>query len=384
MNHNLSDNEEEEKGENVSGTTAGKHIMVVNLLDRGKILAPNTDEQVEDADAGAGAGSSAQGLSLPPKYTLAVSYVLAGEHLLRTILKEAEADLLDWQFVSNTKDVVVMKRLRPIKKKNLLKVRGPSIQQPSPSPQLSEDRSRGLATHAPGILTLDGASSTTSSAASSFMQATGPAPKTYQEVTQHCFMGRGIIDAPAEVIFDIVRKPEQRPLYDSMMNECILYENFAVLEEAPDFEKTGLGNLLVYYHLFETNRCFLRYARDFCVLQYAKKVQVGKTIKYVVVGASINHPGCPTRELIERATLDLFGWVVEPIKGKQSKVTYMMHIDFGLSGVPTHLLNTISFRQPLCVYYLRKYIQSILPEKNEQQQQEKASSLESKKSSTEL
>ena len=30
-----------------------------------------------------------------------------------------------------------------------------------------------------------------------------------------------------------------------------------------------LGDLLVHYHLFETNRCFLRYSRDFCILQYA-------------------------------------------------------------------------------------------------------------------
>jgi len=114
------------------------------------------------------------------------------------------------------------------------------------------------------------------------------------------------------------------------------------------------------YHLFETNRCFLRYARDFCVVQYAKKVMVGRQAKYVVVGASINHAKCPVRQDVERATLDLFGWVVEPTsKPKQSKVTYMMHIDFGRSGVPTHLLNTISFRQPLAVHYLRRHIQAI-------------------------
>jgi hypothetical protein len=360
VSNNLSDNEDDEKGENFPGGIASKPMVVIDLRNKNRSTIPsdNASEPVEDADAGA--GGSAQGGQLPPKHALATSYVMAGEHLIKTILKEAEADMVDWQFVSNTKDVVVMRRLRPIKKKNLLKVRGPSVQQPSPSPTISDERLlRGSVAPAPSALLLDGASSVSSSVASS-LQPRDPSNIVEAEASQHCFMGRGIIDASAEEIFELVRAPEKRHLYDTMLNEELLLENLAVGDNAPDFQASGIGNLLVYYHLFETNRCFLRYARDFCVVQYAKKVMVGRQTKYVVVGASINHAKCPVREDVERATLDLFGWVVEPTgKPRQSKVTYMMHIDFGRSGVPTHLLNTISFRQPLAVHYLRRHIQNI-------------------------
>jgi hypothetical protein len=367
--NNFSDNEDDEQGENLPNEQNSRPLIVINLRDTGRVQHSDATEPVEDADAGA--GGSAQGGQLPPKHALAASYVLAGEHLIATILKEAEADLVDWQFVTNTKDVVVMRRLRPIKKKNLLKVRGPSVQQPSPSPTLNEDRSRGTTAIAPSALALDGSSSVASSVASSVPRT--PSGAYDVEASQHCFMGRGIIDASAEEIFELVRRPEKRHLYDAMLNEELLLENLAVGEAAQDFESSGIGNLLVYYHLFETNRCFLRYARDFCVVQYAKKILVGRQVKYVVVGASINHAKCPMRLDVERATLDLFGWVVEPTsKPKQSKVTYMMHIDFGRSGVPTHLLNTISFRQPLAVHYLRRHIQNFPPQERAEQRAEQA------------
>lgn len=269
--------------------------------------------------------------SMRSKLHLVASYVRASEHLIHTILKEAEADMLDWEFVSNTRDVYVMRRLRPIKKRNLLQ-----------------------------------SSNATATATAATAAATNPSPPF--ETSQHCFMGRGLVDASAEFIFDLVRRPDKRHFFDSMLNEELVLENLAVGEDAAQFENSSVGNLLVYYHLFETNRCFLRYARDFCVVQYAKKVvQRGQPTKYVVVGASINHANCPLRDDVERATLDLFGWVVEQTpRANQSKVSYMMHIDFGKSGVPTHLLNTFSFRQPLAVHYLRRHIKSM----REQQQRE--------------
>jgi len=79
----------------------------------------------------------------------------------------------------------------------------------------------------------------------------------------------------------------------------------------------------------------------------------------------VDHSDCPKREDVERATLDLFGWVIEPLGPDKSKVTYLIHIDFGTGGVPTHLLNTISFRQPLCVHYLRRHIERMKAEQGE-------------------
>jgi hypothetical protein len=263
-----------------------------------------------------------------------------------TILRENDAavDVVgssDWLLVSNTKDVIVMRRNRPIKRKYLLRdqPRPAGDVPPSPSPPSSVGH-KTAAAESPSKLSRDATRD-----------------------QQHCFMGRGVIDASAEEIFEIVRKPENRHLYDSMLNEELVLENLLVGQRAElDRPRPAVGNLLVYYHLFETNRCFLRYARDFCVLQYAKKIQTRRSTKFVVVGASVNHADCPQREDVERATLDLFGWVIEPLGPNRSKVTYMIHIDFGAGGVPTHLLNTISFRQPLCVHYLRRHIERVKSE----------------------
>lgn len=332
------DEHEEEQEQEQSARAITNSMLIVDLksADRpryvlGKeLLNPQPASLLLGALGGATAATAtaatATTTTVDPKLLLVASYVRAGEHLIHTILKEAEADMMDWQFVSNTKDVIVMRRLRPIKKRNLLQSRG------------GDDDVGG-----------GGGGS-------------GNSPPF--ETSQHCFMGRGLVDASAEAIFDLVRRPDKRHFYDSMLNEELVLENWAVGGKQDDasqgFEASNIGNLLVYYHLFETNRCFLRYVRDFCVVQYAKKVVVRGKPKYVVVGASINHANCPLREGVERATLDLFGWVVEPTqKPNQSKVSYMMHIDFGKSGVPTHLLNTISFRQPLAVHYLRRHMCSL-------------------------
>ena len=353
---NASDHDEDDdKGDGGAGGGAAstRPLLFINLKNQ------SSNEIVEDADAGA--GGSAQSGQLPPKHELAARYVQYGEHLIKTILREAEADMLDWQVVSNTKDVLVMRRKRPIRRRYLLRGEGSSVH-PSPSPNIQDDAARGSVALAPTMLTLDGSASAASSMAS-------PMPRDPDaDCSQHCFMGRGLIDASAEEIFETVRRPEMRHLYDAMLNEELILENLAVGESAPDFANSSVGNVLVYYHLFETNRCFLRYARDFCVVQYAKKVMVGNKARYIVVGASINHPQCPVREDVERATLDLFGWVIEPTGvPMQSKVTYMLHIDFGRSGVPTHLLNTISFRQPLAVHYLRRHLRNVRQEEQLEQ-----------------
>ncbi|KAH9257637.1 hypothetical protein BASA81_004086 [Batrachochytrium salamandrivorans] len=326
--HSQDEHEEEEHEQEQSTRAITNSMSIIDLksTDRPKyvlgkdLLNPQPTASASLLGALGGGNVTA---AMDPKLLLVASYVRAGEHLIHTILKEAEADIMDWQFVSNTKDVIVMRRLRPIKKRNLLQSRG------------GDDQVAGNNNSPPF------------------------------ETSQHCFMGRGLVDASAEAIFDLVRRPDKRHFYDSMLNEELVLENWAVGGKQDDalqgFEASNIGNLLVYYHLFETNRCFLRYVRDFCVVQYAKKVVVrGQPVKYVVVGASINHANCPLREGVERATLDLFGWVVEPTqKPNQSKVSYMMHIDFGKSGVPTHLLNTISFRQPLAVHYLRRHMCSL-------------------------
>ena len=331
--------------------TGGAPLYVVNLRASGSAHVPLVGGDVEDADAGAG-GSAGTAAENPLKQARFHAYVAAGEHLVNTILMENEASLdvvgsSDWMLVGNTKDVIVMRRNRPIRRKYLLRDQPRPLGDVLPSPSPPTTGHKSMQHESPGRL-----------------RAAGQTEAARDQ--QHCFMGRGIINAPAQEIFDLVRKPENRHMYDAMLNEEIVLENLLVgHREELDRARPAVGNLLVYYHLFETNRCFLRYTRDFCVMQYAKRVTSRKLTKYVVVGASVEHSDCPQREDVDRATLDLFGWVIEPLSPDKSKVTYLLHIDFGESGVPTHLLNTISFRQPLCVHYLRRYIEKLKAEREE-------------------
>ncbi|XP_070576448.1 serine-rich adhesin for platelets-like [Ptychodera flava] len=166
--------------------------------------------------------------------------------------------------------------------------------------------------------------------------------KEHQTHPVHSFMGIGIVRAPAKAVYDILRNPSTRYLYDRMLKKMKVVEKLS-------------ENLQIVYMLHETAHCFLKQSRDVCVVQQDSI----KNDKYIVVATSVHHPRCPATEGAIRAEVVCAGSVIEPIiiDGREcAKVYYLTQVDLH-GDLPMRLLNLIARRQPLCIAYMRSYIE---------------------------
>ncbi|KAL9954917.1 hypothetical protein ACROYT_G042503 [Oculina patagonica] len=158
----------------------------------------------------------------------------------------------------------------------------------------------------------------------------------------HCFMGRGVIEASPQTVWEAVKNPLSRYIYDNMLKKINIVEH---VEEG----------LKVVYMLHETSQCFMTHSRDFC---YVSKERV-EGQKYVLASQSIEHPKCPLSPSIIRGQIVSSGWIVEPLRvnGQDwSLVWYITKVHLGSSSLPWRLIDLLSKRQPLSIAYLRSYL----------------------------
>lgn len=158
----------------------------------------------------------------------------------------------------------------------------------------------------------------------------------------HCFMGRGVIEASPLTVWEAVRNPLSRYIYDNMLKKINIVDH---VEEG----------LKVVYMLHETSQCFMTHSRDFC---YVSKERV-EGQKYVLASQSIEHPKCPVSPTIIRGQIMSSGWIVEPLRvdGQEwSLVWYITKVHLGSSSLPWRLIDLLSKRQPLSIAYLRSYL----------------------------
>nr|XP_058965478.1 stAR-related lipid transfer protein 9-like [Pocillopora verrucosa] len=158
----------------------------------------------------------------------------------------------------------------------------------------------------------------------------------------HCFMGRGVIPAPPPTVWEAVKNPLSRYIYDNMLKKINIVEH---VEEG----------LKVVYMLHETSQCFMTHSRDFC---YVSKERV-EGDKYVLASQSIEHPKCPLTPSIIRGQIMSSGWIVEPlcVEGQEmSLVWYITKVHLGSSTLPWRLIDLLSKRQPLSIAFLRSYL----------------------------
>ncbi|XP_048585705.1 kinesin-like protein KIF16B isoform X2 [Nematostella vectensis] len=158
----------------------------------------------------------------------------------------------------------------------------------------------------------------------------------------YCFMGRGIIETSPRTVWEAVRNPLSRYIYDNMLKKISIVEH---VEEG----------LKVVYMLHETTQCFLTHSRDFC---YVSKERVEGN-KFVLASQSIDHERSPPVPGIIRAQIMSSGWIVEPIEinGREcSMVWYITKVHLGNTSLPWRLIDVLSKRQPLSIAYLRSYI----------------------------
>ncbi|KJE94292.1 hypothetical protein CAOG_004959 [Capsaspora owczarzaki ATCC 30864] len=157
----------------------------------------------------------------------------------------------------------------------------------------------------------------------------------------HRSMGKGLIQVPAQVVFEAVRSAKSRPIYDSLVKSVQILQHY----EAE-------AQLVHMQH--ETTQCLLKMARDFCVVVKARKEATGK---FIVAGVSVQHDLCPVQPNIERAEAYPSGWFIEPVDAKSCMVTYVTQVDLK-AGVPTRVLDMVAVKQPLCVANLRRHLEA--------------------------
>ncbi|XP_065067082.1 uncharacterized protein LOC135692719 isoform X2 [Rhopilema esculentum] len=159
----------------------------------------------------------------------------------------------------------------------------------------------------------------------------------------YSFLGRGIIDVLPVTVWEAVKNPSTRFVYDNMLKKTSV---------AKDIEE----GLRIIHMRHETTACFIKQARDFVILT---KERVDPN-KYIMAGASVEIPECPLEKNCIRGTVLASGWIIEPVlnKGKPcSLVTYLSQVDFG-GKLPVRLINLIAKRQPMSIAYIRTYLEA--------------------------
>lgn len=157
----------------------------------------------------------------------------------------------------------------------------------------------------------------------------------------HSFLGKGMIKVKPPAVWQAVRNPMTRYMYDRMLKKA------KIVRQIDDQTKIS------YLH-HETTQCFVKQSRDFVVL-VAERVEPER---YIVSGVSVDLPELPPTKNIIRGKIHSSGWIIEPVlqNGQlYSMVSYLSQVDFG-GAIPTSILNHIARRQPLCIAYLRDYL----------------------------
>lgn len=158
----------------------------------------------------------------------------------------------------------------------------------------------------------------------------------------HSFMGKGVIKLKPADVWQAVRDHMTRYVYDKML------KRIQVVKQIDDQAK-------ILYLRLQAKQCLLKQARDFVLLTMERE----ESEKFVQASVSVELPELPPSFDITRATVKCCGWIIEPFQQNgqlYSMVSYLVQVDFG--GVfPSWLMNLVTRRQPLCIAYLREYLE---------------------------
>eukprot|EP00111_Clytia_hemisphaerica_P001584 TCONS_00004518-protein len=167
--------------------------------------------------------------------------------------------------------------------------------------------------------------------------------KVHSSSKFHSFLARGFINALPVTVWEAIKNPTTRFVYDNMLKKT------TVVKEISDRHR-------ILHMRHETTACFVKQARDFCILTCERVEQQ----RYSLVATSVEIPECPPVRDCVRGKILSSGWIVEPMmhNGRYcSMVTYVTQVDFG-GRLPTRIINFIAKRQPLSLAYLRDFLES--------------------------
>ena len=158
--------------------------------------------------------------------------------------------------------------------------------------------------------------------------------------TIHGFLGMGVINFPPGRVFEVLRNPQNRFVYDNML------KNIKVLQQLNK-------EMYILQMQHEHNQCFVKQSRESCLL--VSESSAGS--KYTIVSKSVEHNLCPLNESVKRLQVHKGGWTIEPREknGKPcSKIYYLIVTE--LQDVPQFVVNHVGKRQPLSIAYLRDFM----------------------------
>uniref|UniRef100_A0A1X7SVF7 START domain-containing protein n=1 Tax=Amphimedon queenslandica TaxID=400682 RepID=A0A1X7SVF7_AMPQE len=133
--------------------------------------------------------------------------------------------------------------------------------------------------------------------------------KKVSESPFHSFIGKGLIDLSPQEVYNCVRNPNQRYIFDNMLKELHVVKQID-------------SDLYILHMQHETTQCFLRQSRDFCILVCERS----EPNKKIIVGASVEVPECPPQPSCTRGKVMTSGWVIEPYRYKEKLLTQVTYL----------------------------------------------------------
>lgn len=151
--------------------------------------------------------------------------------------------------------------------------------------------------------------------------------------------GIAVIRSPAERVFMVIKDPDRRIDWSSVITDCRIVRRKSALDAIVYLKAKG--------QLVISPRDFVLRVFGSSDSATGEAVMVGRSQEIEEVSPV---PGCVRAKVVNS------GFLVEPLSGKDvTKVTYVLQVDFG-GKVPMRLANLAMATEPLSLITLRKLL----------------------------
>ncbi|XP_075923745.1 uncharacterized protein LOC116943328 isoform X2 [Petromyzon marinus] len=167
--------------------------------------------------------------------------------------------------------------------------------------------------------------------------------KPLASATRWGFLVAAVVARPADAVWDLVRNPGRRSLYDGGVTRVTVCRDL------------GDGSQLVHI-VHDSSACYLKQPRDFCCLAADFKEESG----YAKVAQSVYNEAfpLPAREMV-RAELLPSACFVQPCRRQGQELTRIItltQVDLGAPALPAHVISLAAKEQALCITRLARLL----------------------------
>ncbi|XP_078720705.1 uncharacterized protein LOC144937219 [Lampetra fluviatilis] len=167
--------------------------------------------------------------------------------------------------------------------------------------------------------------------------------KPLASATRWGFLVAAVVARPADAVWDVVRDPGRRSLYDGGVTRVTVCRDL------------GDGAQLVHV-VHDSSACYLKQPRDFCCLAADFKEESG----YAKVAQSVYNEAfpLPAREMV-RAELLPSACFVQPCSRQGQELTRIItltQVDLGAPALPAHVISLAAKEQAACISRLARLL----------------------------